>query len=87
MWLNGRDLRGLPLVERKKILRSVVPRKPKCIGFVSQVDRGALKLFELALHDYQTNVEADQVIKAVHQLTSEIHAHVVPRTPATPAPR
>jgi uncharacterized membrane protein len=32
---------------------------------------------ELAVHDYQTNVEADQVIKAVHQLTTEIHAQVV----------
>ena len=28
---------------------------------------------ELAMHDYQTNVDADQLIKAVHQLTSEIH--------------
>jgi len=35
---------------------------------------------ELAIHDYQTNLEADRVIKAVHQLTSEIHANVVPRT-------
>jgi uncharacterized membrane protein len=44
---------------------------------------------ELALHDYQTNLEADQVIKAVHQLTSEIHAQVVPagRKPGpSPAP-
>jgi bifunctional non-homologous end joining protein LigD len=47
LWLNGRDLRGLSLIERKKILRSVVPRKSSCIGFVSHVDRGALKLFEL----------------------------------------
>jgi DNA ligase 1 len=37
----------LSLLERKKILRSVVPRKSSCIGFVSHVDRGALKLFEL----------------------------------------
>jgi uncharacterized membrane protein len=28
---------------------------------------------ELAMHDYQTNVDADQLIKAVHQLTTEIH--------------
>jgi uncharacterized membrane protein len=35
---------------------------------------------ELAVHDYQTNVEADQIIKAVHQLTAEIHAQVVPRS-------
>ena len=36
-------------------------------------------LSELAVHDYQTNVEADEIIKAVHQLTAEIHAQVVPR--------
>jgi uncharacterized membrane protein len=47
---------------------------------------------ELAMHDYQTNVEADQMIKAVHQLTTEIHASVVPRdgiggaVPAQPSP-
>ena len=32
---------------------------------------------ELAMHDLQTNLEADQIIKAVHQLTSEIHERVV----------
>jgi uncharacterized membrane protein len=38
---------------------------------------------ELAVHDYQTNVEADRIIKSVHQLTADIHAHVVP--PAGPS--
>jgi uncharacterized membrane protein len=33
---------------------------------------------ELALHDYQTNVEADEIVKAIHRLTSEIHDRVVP---------
>ena len=28
LWLNGRDLRDLSLLERKKILRSVIPRNP-----------------------------------------------------------
>jgi uncharacterized membrane protein len=40
---------------------------------------------ELALHDYQTNIEADQLIKAVHQLTTEIHARVVPTDSEAPA--
>ena len=42
---------------------------------------------ELAVHDYQTNLEADRVIKAVHQLTAEIHAQVVPGpgVPSQPA--
>ena len=47
IWLNGRDLRDLPLLERKKILRKVIPRKSSSVGCVSYVDRGALKLFEL----------------------------------------
>ena len=47
LWLNGRDVRDLPLVERKKILRKVTPRKSSWVGCVSYVDRGALKLFEL----------------------------------------
>jgi bifunctional non-homologous end joining protein LigD len=44
LWLNGRDLRELPLLERKKILRSVIPRKSSWLGYVSFVDRGAEKL-------------------------------------------
>src|SRR5690242_4541189 len=47
IWLNGRDLRGLSLLERKKILRKVIPRKSSSVGCVSYVDRGALKLFAL----------------------------------------
>jgi ATP-dependent DNA ligase len=35
------------LIERKKILRSIIPRKSSWIGCVSYVDRGALELFEL----------------------------------------
>jgi uncharacterized membrane protein len=32
---------------------------------------------ELAVHDYQTNVEADEVIHAVHEMTKAIHERVV----------
>jgi len=32
---------------------------------------------ELAMHDYQTNVEADEIVKAIHHLTQQIHASVV----------
>jgi hypothetical protein len=47
LWLNGRDLRNLSLLERKKILRSAIPRKSACVGYVSYVDRQAMKLFEM----------------------------------------
>ncbi len=32
---------------------------------------------ELAVHDYQTNVEADEIIHAVHEMTKAIHERVV----------
>jgi bifunctional non-homologous end joining protein LigD len=47
LWLNGNDLRELPLLERKKLLRSIIPRESCCIGYVRPVDGGAEKLFQL----------------------------------------
>jgi bifunctional non-homologous end joining protein LigD len=47
LWLNGKDLRDLPLLERKKILPSVIPEKSSWIGYVSFIDRHAAKLFAL----------------------------------------
>jgi bifunctional non-homologous end joining protein LigD len=49
LWLNGKDLRDLPLLERKKILRSIIPQKSTWVGYVSYVDQHAAKLFELVM--------------------------------------
>lgn len=38
---------------------------------------------ELALHDYQTNVEADEIVKATHLLTTELHQKIC--SPAAPS--
>ena len=35
---------------------------------------------ELARHDYETNVEADRIVKEIHALTVAIHEHVVVET-------
>lgn len=32
---------------------------------------------DLAQHDYETNLEADRIVKEIQALTQEIHAHVV----------
>jgi bifunctional non-homologous end joining protein LigD len=47
LWLDGENLRELPLLERKKILRSIIPQRSSWVGYVSFVDRHAAKLFEL----------------------------------------
>jgi hypothetical protein len=39
LWLNGEDLRERPLLERKKLLRSIIPREPFCIGYVGFTER------------------------------------------------
>jgi uncharacterized membrane protein len=36
---------------------------------------------ELARHDYETNIEADAIVKEIQALTREIHSHVVPVAP------
>ena len=36
---------------------------------------------ELAMHDYETNVEAERIVRAIHELTKEIHTSVVKRNP------
>ena len=40
---------------------------------------------ELARHDYETNIEADGIVKSIHVLTSELHAHILGGT-AAPLP-
>jgi uncharacterized membrane protein len=41
---------------------------------------------ELARHDYETNVEADRIVKEIQELTREIHAHTVGSPPSTSPP-
>jgi uncharacterized membrane protein len=38
---------------------------------------------ELALHDYATNMEADEIVKSIHALTTELHQKIC--SPAPPA--
>ena len=38
---------------------------------------------ELALHDYQTNVEADEIVKSIHALTAQLHQKICAPAPPT----
>ena len=40
---------------------------------------------ELAMHDYETNKEADDIVKAIHELTTAIHQKVVEGRDPAPA--
>jgi ATP-dependent DNA ligase len=47
LWLNGKDLRGLPLVDRKKTLRKLIPRGSRLLYVDHVIGRGE-DLFRLA---------------------------------------
>lgn len=47
LWLNGRDLRNLPLIERKWALRRIVPRHSNFVLYVDYIKTEGKRLFEL----------------------------------------
>lgn len=54
LWLNGRDLRELPLIERKRSLRKLIP--PDCDGvlYLDHIEGEGERLFELVCeHDLE----------------------------------
>ena len=48
LWLNGRDLRRLPLIERKQRLRRLIPRTTSTLSTVFTVPGRGCDLFEAA---------------------------------------
>ena len=48
LWLNGRDLRDLPLIKRKEILRDVVPPAPSRVLYSDHVEEKGPQIFDFA---------------------------------------
>jgi bifunctional non-homologous end joining protein LigD len=47
LWLNGEDLRARPLIERKRLLRSLVPEQPSVLLYADHVERNGIEFFRL----------------------------------------
>jgi bifunctional non-homologous end joining protein LigD len=47
LWLDGQDLRPLPLLERKRLLRSIIPDQPSGLLYASHIERNGLEFFRL----------------------------------------
>src|SRR5262245_45166451 len=58
--LDGRDLRSQPLLERKRILRSLIPPQPCRILYADYVAKHGVKLFEAAVERDLEGVVAKQ---------------------------
>lgn len=51
LWLNGEDLRGLPLLERKRRLQRVVPRGKRSVHrlrYLDHIEAVGCRLYRLA---------------------------------------
>ncbi len=46
LWLDGSDLRDLPLVERKAALRKLIPRKSSSVLYLDHISGKGVELFE-----------------------------------------
>jgi bifunctional non-homologous end joining protein LigD len=54
LWLNGRDLRDLPLIQRKQFLREIVPSVPSRVLFSDHLEHRGRQLFEVSCeHDLE----------------------------------
>ena len=47
LWLDGTDLRSQPLLERKRILRSLVPNQPSALLYTDHVEQFGINFFRL----------------------------------------
>src|SRR4051812_20780183 len=54
LWLNGRDLRDLPLLKRKEILRDIVPASPSRILYSDHIEEHGPQIYDFACqHDLE----------------------------------
>jgi bifunctional non-homologous end joining protein LigD len=54
LWLNGRDLRDLPLLERKELLQGIVPLAPSRVLYSDHLEQRGNQLFQFACeHDLE----------------------------------
>jgi bifunctional non-homologous end joining protein LigD len=54
LWLNGRDLRDLPLLKRKEMLREIIPAAPSRMLYSDQLSEQGQQLFDFACqHDLE----------------------------------
>ena len=47
LWLDGQDLRQLPLPERKRLLRSIIPEESSVLLYASHIERNGVEFFRL----------------------------------------
>src|SRR5579884_2777342 len=48
LWIHGKDVRSSPLIDRKRLLRSIVPEQPSAMLYARHVEREGKEFYRLA---------------------------------------
>jgi bifunctional non-homologous end joining protein LigD len=67
LWLDGEDLRSRPLIERRRLLREIVPEQPSVMLYAEHVERYGVEFFRLACEQDLEGI----VAKAKHEAYGE----------------
>ena len=47
LWLDGKDLRSRPLIERKRLLESIIPAQPSVLLYAGHIECTGAELYRL----------------------------------------
>jgi len=61
LWLDGEDLRERPLVERKALLRKLVPKQPCILLYADHIERNGTEFFRLTCDRDLEGIFADGI--------------------------
>jgi len=67
LWLDGKDVRSRPLIERKRLLRSIVPGQPSVLLYAEHIEGYGVEFFRLACEQDLEGI----VAKAKHGVYGE----------------
>ena len=64
LWLGSQDLRFRPLIERKRMLRSILPKRPSALLYADHVEQSGIDLFRLVCERDLEGIVAKRRIRA-----------------------
>ena len=86
LWLNGKDLRDLPLLKRKAMLKVLIPGSPSRLLYLDHIEDQGVELFEKCCERDLEGIVAKPKLSPYRQLRRRSGV-MAPAPPGSRAPR
>jgi hypothetical protein len=83
LWLTGEDLRKRPLIERKRLLRSLVPEQSTALLYVNHIEQHRVELFRLACDLDLPQPQAHWTWMTLRRAFMPSNVRIIPDTPGS----